>query len=116
MPALHGENVLFARSFRFAVNANRSAFIFFDVCFAFLTIENVIGAEVNKLRILVSADLRQQAGRFWVNAEGFFAMCFAIIDIRQSGAINDNVDIERPDFFAQLLAVSEIESLVSKTE
>jgi hypothetical protein len=42
-----GENVLFACPFGFAVNADWFCFIFFRVRFALLTIENVIGAEVN---------------------------------------------------------------------
>src|SRR5207302_5825330 len=47
---------------RFAVNADWICRIVFDVGLTFLSIEYVIGAEVEKLRFLVPANFREDAG------------------------------------------------------
>ena len=63
---------------------------------------------MNEFRVLIAADLCEHARALGVDAKGFLAMRFAIIDIGQRGAINYKIDIERADLVAELPRVSEV--------
>ena len=62
MPAFRGEHIFFSSQLRFAVNADWVRFVFFAVWFAFLTVEHVIGAEVNQLWLLFPANFGERRG------------------------------------------------------
>ena len=99
---------------RFTVNADRIGRIVFAVRVTFLSIEYVIGAEVDKLRFLVSANFREDARRVRIDPKSLVALRLAKIDICKRGSINENIEIDRAQFLAYLIAVFEIELQVIK--
>ena len=105
MPVLHGQHIFFAREFRFTVNANRFCFILFGVRFAFLTIENVIGAEVNQLRVPVVANLGKETRRLCIDAESLFAACFAKINIGKRRRIDQSIKIRPAKLLANVIEI-----------
>ena len=94
---------------RFAVSADGICRIVFDVGLTFLSIEYVIGAEVEKLRFLVPANFREDARRVRIDPKSLVARALTKIDIRERGSINKNIEIDRAQFPAHLIWVFEIE-------
>ena len=100
---VRGKHILFAGAFRFAIDADRPRFIFFAIRLTLVARENVIGADVNQLCLFFAANLCQHPRRFRVDPKRFFTMRFAVIDVRQGRAVDDNIDIQRADLLAQLI-------------
>src|SRR5437899_1834504 len=83
--------------------------------FALFAIKNVIGAEVNELRVFIATNLGQDTRRFGIDPKGLFALRLAKIDIGKGGGVNHKIDIERAKLFAQLPMIGEIKLRVVET-
>ncbi len=97
------------RSLRFAIKTYRVGWIAFGVGLTLLTVEYVIGAEMNKPRILVLANFRNNAWGFRVDSKSLVALPLTKIDIRKRGCINENIEIDHAQFLAHLIEAFEIE-------
>src|SRR5260370_18695046 len=97
------------RSLRFAIKTYRVGWIAFGVGLTLRTVEYVIGAEMNKPRILVLANFRDNARGFRVDPKGLVTLPLTKIDIRKRGCINENIEIDHAHFLAHLIEAFEIE-------
>src|SRR5438876_10986499 len=83
---------------------------------AFFAIENVIGAEVDKLRFLFATNFREDARRFGVDLKRLVTLRLAKIDIGERGAVDQNVEIDCGDFLSHLLEIRQIKLRVIETD
>src|SRR5205823_1698140 len=94
---------------RFTVNADRICRVAFGVELALLTVEYVIGAEVDKLRFLVPANFREDARRIGIDPKGPVALGLTNVDIRKRGSVDKNTAIDRAQFLAHFIGAFEID-------
>jgi hypothetical protein len=64
---------------------------------------------MNKPRILVLANFRENARGFRVDSKSLVALPLAKIDIRKRGCINENIEIDLGQFLAHFIETFEIE-------
>ena len=105
VPIFHGEHILLSSQLRFAVDADRLRFIFFDVRCAFLSLEDIVGAEVNQLRAFFAANPRKNARHFGVNQKGAIPLGLAKIDISECGSIDQHIQICHAQSFAHIVQI-----------
>src|SRR5437899_2423160 len=76
MSILHRQNIFLPCPFRLAINAYRLGEIGFDVRLALLAVENVIGAEVNQLRLLLTANSSENFWCFRIDRKSLLSLRF----------------------------------------
>ena len=82
---------------RFSINADWPRFIPLGIRPTFLAIKNVIGADMNESRVLLTTDGREQSRRFRVDRECFVLVSLATIDICLGGSINQEFEFLSAD-------------------
>src|SRR6266576_2501594 len=108
MPIFSYKHVLFSRTLRFAVSADRIRLVFFCVRRAFLPVENIIGTEVNQLSVFFVADFGKNTRRLRVNPKRAIALGLATIDVRERCRVNQHIESCGAHFLAQILQIRKI--------
>src|SRR4029077_12732193 len=92
-----------------AVNAYWVCRILFSVGFTLFAVENVVGAEMKQLGLLVAANFGQPFGRLGINRKSLRTLSFREINICERGSINQNVKLEHFEFVMDFLGCGQIE-------
>ena len=71
---------------------------------------------MDELRLFFATNFREDPRRFGVDLKRLVTLRLAKIDIRERGAVDQNVEIECGDFLSHLLEIRQIKLCVIETD
>ena len=108
MAAIDGENPVFALELGFTIPTGGVGGIGFGVGAHLFSIENIIGAEVEKTGASAGGGPRHHFRGGGVNREGLVSGSFSGIDIGHSGAVDEDVEFGGFEFGSEAFEIGNI--------